>query len=242
MSPIELKNKRISLGISTKEVADYLGMKNHLRVSKFEDGEEGKLSDMDVRKYEMFLECKLSHTTSHTVSPFEVQLTMPTEDPKEKAKAEKEKRKKAPAKKLSNKNDELWTMESSLTLPDNFILVDTEEKLKEAVETISKEEIRIVDTETYGDTSKQAKNPHTAKFCGVQIWCPNADKGYWIPAVSEHMTCLPLDTIVKYLKTVLDKNCTPIGNCYVQRRIKINGVEQIEKIPVPYKLVTHNYR
>ncbi len=241
---IELQNLRKELKVTRKAVAEAIGLKNAVKLSKFEAGEEDKLTEEQINAYELFLESIPNKNRDSKSSTVKTELNVPTlEESKEKAKKDKEKRTSPPLKKLITKNEELKQISDSLVLPRNFITVDNIDLLNQCVQELSQEEVRILDTETYGSDSKQAKNPNLAKFCGLSLWLPTVDKGYWIPIASEYMKCLEPSIVRNALKPVLNNDSNRFGNsCFVQRKIRKNGIVTIEKIEVPYKLVTHNYK
>lgn len=148
-------------------------------------------------------------------------------------------RKPKPVKKpVEDKMDILWQLEAAVDMPSNFHLVDTYEKLDAMCAKLHLEEFRILDTETYGEDSDEAKNPHHAKICGTSIWLPDADEGYWIPVKSNYMECLDRVTVATKLGEVMgEKAKHHISKPTVDFVVRGNPYS----VAVPYKLITHNY-
>lgn len=83
--------------------------------------------------------------------------------------------------------------------PDNFILVQEEEQLKEMVEVLHGEQLIAVDTETTG------VDVYVDKMVGMSFTAPSKDLNYYIPV--RHTTGekqIPVDTVIKAVKPILE--------------------------------------
>lgn len=84
--------------------------------------------------------------------------------------------------------------------PDNFILVQEEEQLRELLINVMNESVIAVDTETTG------VNVYSDKMVGVSFTLPKQNLNYYIPIRHEEGKQLPVETVILHIRKFLEND------------------------------------
>jgi DNA polymerase-1 len=143
----------------------------------------------------------------------------------EKTKRKSAKEEKVKVKKLTKKQTQIIECADATILPNNYIVVWTEEELSLMCSRIDTEEFVALDTETLG------LDPFRDEIVGISIWLPTYEVGYYVPLKHrddvgqettvqgtvgvDYVKCLPKDTVTTYLKPSLErKGLRIVGHNY----------------------------